>query len=74
MDFLKDISLQDCPICGGAALMEEEQGWCFYVSCLDCGCHSVEVEYRKPEDRESAALRAAEVWNLGKVIKSNPGE
>ena len=56
MDILKDISLQDCPICGGAGLLEEEQGWCFYVSCLDCGAHSVEVAYRKSEDREDAFI------------------
>ena len=73
MDILKDISLQDCPICSGAGLLEEEQGWCFYVSCLDCGAHSVEVEYKKPEDREAAARRAADVWNLGKVIPETSG-
>ena len=74
MDNIKEVSLQDCPICQGAGLMEEEQGWCFYVTCLDCGCHSVEVSYKKAEDREDAARRAAEVWNLGKVIKQNIGE
>ena len=73
MDFLNDITLQDCPICGGAGFLEEEQGWCFYVSCLDCGAHSVEVAYRKPEDRESAAHAAADVWNLGKVIPESNG-
>ena len=73
MDILKDISLQDCPICSGAGLLEEEQGWCFYVSCLDCGAHSVEVAYRKSEDREDAARRAADVWNLGKVIPETSG-
>lgn len=73
MDILNDINLQDCPICGGAACLEEEQGWCFYVSCLDCGCHSVEVAYRKPEDRADAAHRAADVWNLGKVIPESNG-
>ena len=73
MDILNDINLQDCPICGGAACLEEEQGWCFYVSCLDCGCHSVEVAYRKPEDRTDAAHRAADVWNLGKVIPESNG-
>ena len=74
MDILNDINLQDCPICGGAGFLEEEQGWCFYVSCLDCGAHSVEVDYRKAEDREAAARSAADVWNLGKVIKQNIGE
>ena len=73
MDILNDITLQDCPICGGAGFLEEEQGWCFYVSCLDCGAHSVEVDYRKPEDREEAAQRSADVWNLGKVIPESNG-
>ena len=27
MDFLNDIDLQECPICGGAGFLEEEQGW-----------------------------------------------
>ena len=74
MDILNNIELQDCPICQGAGFMEEEQGWCFYVTCLDCGCHSVEVAYKKPEDRAEAAQRAADIWNLGKVIKENIGE
>jgi len=73
MDFLNYITLQDCPICQGAGFLEEEQGWCFYVSCLDCGAHSVEVDYRKPEDREAAARSAADVWNLGKVIPESNG-
>ena len=73
MDIAKKINLQDCPICGGAGLLEEEQGWCFYVSCLDCGAHSVEGAYRKSEDREDAARRAADVWNLGKVIPETSG-
>jgi hypothetical protein len=73
MDFLNDINLQDCPICQGAGYLEEEQGWCFYVSCLDCGCHSVEVAYKNPEDREAAARRAADIWNLGKVIPESNG-
>lgn len=36
MESYQEIELQECPICGGAGLMEEENGWCFYVACLDC--------------------------------------
>ena len=68
------ISLQDCPYCGGAALLEEEQGWCFYVTCVDCDRHTAEVEYRTPEGREEAARGAAYLWNLGKVLTGVPGE
>ena len=74
MDHLNDIELFDCPICHGVGSLEEENGWCVYASCLDCGCHTVEVDYRKPEDREAAARRAADVWNIGKVIPMSPGE
>ena len=37
---LDEIELFDCPICHGTGLLEEENGWCLYVSCLDCGSHS----------------------------------
>ena len=68
------ISLRDCPYCGGAALLEEEQGWCFYVACMDCDRHTAEVEYRTEEKREEAARQAAYLWNLGKVLTGVPGE
>ena len=32
MDIYKDIDLQDCPYCDGAAMLEEENGWCWYGS------------------------------------------
>ena len=28
MESYQEIELQECPICGGAGLMEEENGWC----------------------------------------------
>ena len=73
MDFLKDISLQDCPVCGGAGLLEDENGWCMYVACLDCGCHTAEFAYNKPEEKETAARQAADIWNMGKVVPVTPG-
>ena len=74
MDIYRDINLLECPLCGGPSLLEEENKRYFYVSCLDCGCHTAEVEYRSPDKREAAAQMAADLWNLGKVTSSNPGE
>ena len=68
------VDLQDCPCCGGSALLEEESGWCFYVTCMDCDRHTAEVEYRSPEGRENAARQAAFLWNIGKVLTGVPGE
>ena len=68
------VDLQDCPCCGGSALLEEESGWCFYVTCMDCDRHTAEVEYRSAEGRESAARQAAYLWNIGKVLTGVPGE
>lgn len=74
MNIYKDINLQDCPICGGAGLIEDEGGHAFYVTCVDCGCQTASMDYRSPEEREAAAEKAAYIWNLGKVVSPNPGE
>ena len=37
MDILENLDVFDCPLCGGPGLLEEENGWCVYVTCLDCG-------------------------------------
>ena len=68
------VHLQDCPYFGGSALLEEENGWCFYVTCMDCDRHTAEVEYRSAEGRENAARQAAYLWNIGKVLTGVPGE
>ena len=52
----------------------EEEGNGFYAQCMDCGCYTVHVDYKNEEDRLEAAKRAAELFNTGKVLKSNPGE
>ena len=62
---LKDIELQACPHCGGDGLLEDENGWCCYVTCMDCGAHTAQVDYNTPEER---------LWNIGKVVSSHPGE
>ena len=65
MESYQEIELQECPICGGAGLMEEENGWCFYVACLDCGSHTAgrraargpSVEHRQGPDRYPQRLK-----------------
>jgi hypothetical protein len=74
MEIYEQIDLNDCPLCGGGALLEEENGCSYYVSCLECGCHSVNIDFRSEEERLSAAQRTALLWNTGKVISSSPGE
>ena len=53
MELYEQIELQECPICGGAGLMEEENGWCFYAACLDCGAHTAEIRYERDAERLS---------------------
>ena len=74
MDIRDELELQDCPYCGGAGLLEEENGWCWYVMCMDCGAQTAPVEYKTPDDRIAAAQKAALMWNLGKVVRSDNGE
>ncbi len=74
MDSIQEIELQDCPLCGGAGSLEEEGGWCVYVQCYDCGCHTAALSYNTPEERLEMARRTAQTWNLGKVIYPGPGD
>ncbi len=73
MDIL-ELDLQDCPICGGPAILEEENGWCYYVACLDCSAHTADVAFHSPDEREPAMRSAARLWNIGTVVSSDPGE
>ena len=74
MNIHEELELQDCPYCGGAGLLEEENGWCWYVMCMDCGAQTGHFEYRTPAERREAAEKAAYVWNIGKVVRSDIGE
>lgn len=74
MDAIYEIDLQDCPVCGGAGIMEDEQGWCVYVSCADCGSHTAHTAYESAEERLRAAQQAAHLWNIGKVIHTGVGD
>ena len=68
MDIHERFELQDCPLCGGPGLLEEENGWCFYAVCMDCGAQTAHFEYRTRRDRAEAAGKAATLWNMGKVV------
>ena len=68
MDPIFEIELGECPICRGAGVMQDEQGWSVSVSCMDCGAETADAEYRTPEERLESARRVALLWNMGKVI------
>ena len=74
MDIFEENPLQDCPYCGGAGLLEEENGWCWYVMCLDCGAQTGPFSFKTPEERVEAAQRAAYTWNIGKVLRGGVGD
>ena len=74
MDLFDEIELFDCPQCHGPGLMQEENGWCLYVECLDCGCHTAELSYKNEEERLEAAKRVVQTWNSGKVVNPANGD
>ena len=74
MELYQDIDLQDCPLCHGPGMLEEDHGWCVYVACLDCGCRTAELSFSTPEERLAAAKQAARFWNMGKVIRTGVGD
>ena len=51
MDPISEIELEDCPVCRGAGYIEDEQGWCMYACCLNCGTETAHVSYKTPEER-----------------------
>ena len=59
---------------GGAGLLEEENGWCWYVMCMDCGAHTAHMEFKSGDERGEAARLAAALWNHGKVVRGDLGE
>ena len=68
------IELEECPCCRGAGVLTHEGGWNVQVECSDCGAHTVYLEYETDTQKQEAELGVARLWNLGKVIKINPGE
>lgn len=74
MDIYKELDIQGCPYCGGAGLLDDGSGWCWTVTCMDCGSQTGEFPFANEQERIEAAKDAARVWNLGKVIRSDIGE
>ena len=70
----ENIILEDCPCCRGAGMIMHEGGWNVQVECADCGAHTVYLEYENETEKEEAVLGVVRLWNLGKVIKQDPGE
>ena len=35
------LEINDCPLCDGGALLEEECGCGYYVMCLECGSETL---------------------------------
>lgn len=68
------IELEECPSCRGVGSIVHEGGWNVQVECADCGSHTVYVEYETQEQKDEAERMVARLWNLGKVIKANPGD
>lgn len=66
--------LEDCPNCRGGAMVHYEGGWCVYVECTDCGAHTVYSEFSNDEEKNEATRGVVRLWNMGKVIRQEPGE
>ena len=68
------IELEECPCCRGNGIIVHEGGWNVQVECADGGRHTVYVDYNNEEEKLEAERKVAMLWNIGKVIKANPGE
>ena len=68
------IELEECPCCRGVGTVVHEGGWNVQIECIDCGAHTVYIEYDTEIQKQEAERTAARLWNLGKVVKINPGE
>ena len=74
MDIYEELSLHDCPYCGGPGTLQEEGGWCWYVMCADCGSQTAHFEFKNDAECAEAARKAAHLWNIGKVVRGDIGE
>ena len=74
MDHNEEMILEECPMCRGGGMIQHEGGWNVQVECADCGSHTVYVEYENDTEKAEAERMVVRLWNLGKVIKANPGE
>lgn len=74
MDEKDFIELEECPCCRGGGMLIHEGGWNVQVECTICGAHTVYLEYENEEQKKEAERGVARLWNIGKVIKQDPGE
>ena len=52
---------------------EDDDGGILIFACPHCQGPAV-VEYRTDEEKKTVLQKAATLWNVGKVIKMEPGE
>lgn len=71
MDIEEMLEIHDCPLCDGGSLLEEESGCGYYVMCLDCGCHSVTIDFHSEEERLEAAKKTVMLWSRKGNFKSS---
>lgn len=76
MDYKDEVlyDLQDCPFCGGPALMDHVGGWCVYIECVDCGARTGHMEYKDEKTKKEAELASVNLWNNGRVVNFGRGE
>ena len=70
----KEYVLEECAACRGNGVVVHDGGWNVQVECADCGAHTVYVEYENEAEKLEAERKVAMLWNIGKIIKINPGE
>ena len=70
----KELILEECPCCRGIGTIVHEGGWNVQVECVDCGSHTVYLDYSNENEKAEAVRGVVRLWNLGKVIKQNIGE
>lgn len=66
--------LECCPCCRGNGMLMHEGGWNVQVECAECGAHTIYLEYDGEEEKAQAEKSVIRLWNLGKVIRQDPGE
>lgn len=66
--------LEECPCCRGGGMMIHEGGWNVQIECTICGAHTVYLEYENETQKREAEEGVVRLWNIGKVIRQDPGE
>lgn len=67
------LDINDCPLCDGGALLEEECGCGYYVMCMECGCHSVTIDFHSEEERLDACQKDSYALEYGKSYFKQSG-